>query len=72
MITSMSTLGKTHAHALIAAVLGDNIELLLELSEGCDVEDVDWYALLCARASTERGKACVILQYVLGAMETWG
>jgi hypothetical protein len=40
--------------------------------KGCDVEDVDGYALLCARASTEQGKACVILRYVLGAMETRG
>ena len=72
MVASTSALGKTHAHTLIAAVLGDGIEFLLEPCEGCDAEDVHGHALLRASASTERGKAGVELQYVLGAMETRG
>jgi hypothetical protein len=67
VVGSTSALGKTHAHALIAAFLGDGIELLLEPCEGCEAEDIHGYALLRASASTERGKAGV-----LGAMETLG
>ena len=54
MVVSTSTLGKTHAHALIAAVLWDGIELLLEFCEVCDAEDVDRYALLHARINQAR------------------
>jgi len=46
-----------HVHALIAAVLWDGVEFLLEgPCEGGEAEDVHGYALLRAIALVEEGK----------------